>query len=458
MISEVVEQPLLDLFTGTYDGVYWHETRTMKYPGQDYTWDRNYAYYIHLPEPYFWTKTEPLLDPLPFTFTPKDAWDDSLDPNNGNGFDPYTLGWFFIGYAHPGYMKLGSVPIGPNVNNGDPANYDYVGPFHWLKWINDQQSYPHRGLNDQYLVIVKRDDGNMYIPDDPNYPQPPGTPPIDQIYNLEPGRGYFLGFRKRNVGINFPGWNNVMGWQNSIPPQPEPPLAQTASFGHFQYKKYTHWSYPVVIDTIDLAVCSLAVGDQIGVFDGDLCVGTAGYQDQFPLVITCWKDDIATPDSVDGYGEGNEMTFIWYDVSQNAEVEFQLPPTIQAIELNPVAPSHSGFGAGAYARRSFGGDVITTTHPLPQTFRLGQNFPNPFNAETVIPLELPQRSKVQVELFNIRGQSLGVVYDGIENAGWPKIRFEASRLASGIYFYRVQAEGLERGGRYTDVGKMVLLK
>jgi len=76
----------------------------------------------------------------------------------------------------------------------------------------------------------------------------------------------------------------------------------------------------------------------------------------------------------------------------------------------------------------------------------------------VIPLELPQRSKVTIELFNLRGQSLGLIYEGTENAGWPKIRYDASALASGVYFYQVTAEGLEQGGKYQNVGKMLLLK
>jgi len=95
---------------------------------------------------------------------------------------------------------------------------------------------------------------------------------------------------------------------------------------------------------------------------------------------------------------------------------------------------------------------------LPVEYSLGQNYPNPFNAETIIPLELPQRSRVKIELYNIRGQNLGKIYEGIENAGWSKIRYNASRLASGVYFYKIMAVGLERGGKFTDVGKMLLLK
>jgi hypothetical protein len=99
-----------------------------------------------------------------------------------------------------------------------------------------------------------------------------------------------------------------------------------------------------------------------------------------------------------------------------------------------------------------------TKRPLPVAFKLEQNYPNPFNSETMIPLELPQRSHVKIELFNVRGQSLGVIFEGIENGGWPKIRYNASRLASGMYFCQATAEGLEREGKYQSVGKLLLLK
>lgn len=100
----------------------------------------------------------------------------------------------------------------------------------------------------------------------------------------------------------------------------------------------------------------------------------------------------------------------------------------------------------------------TQTAILPMEYKLGQNYPNPFNAETVIPLELPQRSQVKIELFNVCGQRLGILYEGIENAGWRKIRFGAGDLSSGVYFYRITAEGLEHGGKFTDAGKMLVLK
>ncbi len=175
------------------------------------------------------------------------------------------------------------------------------------------------------------------------------------------------------------------------------------------------------------------------------------------LVIICWKDDIATPDMVDGYIEDNPMTFVWYDASESQEVTFVLPPFVNSALDDPVAPANSGFGAGFYAVRSLTSGVESVVQ-LPDKFSLGKNYPNPFNAVTVIPLELPERSNIKIDLFNIQGQRVGRFYEGIESAGWSKVKVDASRLASGVYFFRVIADGLERGEKFNDVGKMLLVK
>jgi hypothetical protein len=89
---------------------------------------------------------------------------------------------------------------------------------------------------------------------------------------------------------------------------------------------------------------------------------------------------------------------------------------------------------------------------------LGQNYPNPFNPTTAIPLELPQRSRITIDIFDVSGRKVWTIDAGVQNAGRASIHFNASRLSSGVYFYRVTTEGLERGGKYQEVGKMLLLK
>jgi hypothetical protein len=419
------------------------DSRTEWYPQNLLTipWDRKLAYYIYFDHPLNWSKADASFDQYEIIhLQPNSAWSDSIP-----GPDNQMMRWVFLGYPTIGYMKLASIPNSSYVGMGNPAHFDYEGPFHWLIWNHDDPN--------QYqawdLKIVRTDDGRYYIPRATS--SPTEIDPIDQIQVLEPGKGYFLGFYcGPGRTYDFDSWMPNPVWiNNSIEPTP--------SVSHFQFKSNTHWCYPVIIDTVDLTQTPLEIGDEIAVYDGDLCVGAVTFNGSFPVILNSWKDDLATTDLLDGYIANDPMTFRWFDVSENAEAEFLAEPGIMSVEDDPVTPTHSGFGCGAYAMRSFSYGSQTTLQ-LPMEFRIGQNFPNPFNAETVIPLELPQRSHVKIELFNVRGQNLGVIFEGVENAGWPKISYNASALSSGIYFCRVTAEGLERNGKYQGVSKIVLLK
>jgi len=95
---------------------------------------------------------------------------------------------------------------------------------------------------------------------------------------------------------------------------------------------------------------------------------------------------------------------------------------------------------------------------VPEKFSVGQNYPNPFNAETVIPLSLPETASLTIELYNLQGQKVASIFDGIRQAGQWKVPYDASALSSGIYFYRVQMTGTESGNNHNLIGKMVLLK
>jgi len=75
----------------------------------------------------------------------------------------------------------------------------------------------------------------------------------------------------------------------------------------------------------------------------------------------------------------------------------------------------------------------------PASFRLEQNFPNPFNPATTIRLTLPQREYVTLKIFDALGKEVRNLVSGDLAAGTHTIKFEAKNLASGIYFYRVQA-------------------
>ena len=75
---------------------------------------------------------------------------------------------------------------------------------------------------------------------------------------------------------------------------------------------------------------------------------------------------------------------------------------------------------------------------LPLTYELGQNYPNPFNPTTSIDFKLPVRSDVRLVLMNILGQEVKVIASGTYEAGSHSVTLDASSLASGVYFYKLQ--------------------
>ncbi len=97
---------------------------------------------------------------------------------------------------------------------------------------------------------------------------------------------------------------------------------------------------------------------------------------------------------------------------------------------------------------------------LPQTFSLSQNFPNPFNPSTRIRFALPGQSYVTLTLFNILGQEITKLVDGIQEAGVHEILFDARVFASGVYFYRIHAQPLATGNEkdFIALRKLILLK
>ena len=89
---------------------------------------------------------------------------------------------------------------------------------------------------------------------------------------------------------------------------------------------------------------------------------------------------------------------------------------------------------------------------LPAEFALSQNYPNPFNPETVIEFALPQSGDVSLVVYNLRGEEVALLLSGTMPAGNHRVSWDASRLASGVYLYRLQA------GDFVQTRKMLLLK
>ena len=89
---------------------------------------------------------------------------------------------------------------------------------------------------------------------------------------------------------------------------------------------------------------------------------------------------------------------------------------------------------------------------LPTEFSLSPNYPNPFNPTTTIAFALPQASRARLEIYNLLGQRVATLVDETLPVGRHEVRWEARRLPSGTYVYRLKA------GDFVEVRRMLLVK
>ncbi len=89
---------------------------------------------------------------------------------------------------------------------------------------------------------------------------------------------------------------------------------------------------------------------------------------------------------------------------------------------------------------------------MPSTFSLVQNYPNPFNPTTQIEFTIPERNHVTLKVYIIMAQEVATLIDHNLDRGRYKTAFDGSRLASGMYLYKIQA------GSFSQVKKMLLIK
>ena len=105
----------------------------------------------------------------------------------------------------------------------------------------------------------------------------------------------------------------------------------------------------------------------------------------------------------------------------------------------------SGLGKKTFGSKS---DDIS----LPNEYSLGENYPNPFNPETRINFALPEAGMARLIIYDIRGREIARLIDREMDAGYHSITWNASNVASGIYFYRLTS------GNFVSTKKMLLLK
>ena len=207
---------------------------------------------------------------------------------------------------------------------------------------------------------------------------------------------------------------------------------------------------PIMVDTV-----YGQMPEEIGVFVGDECIG-ASKVNEYPVQVLAYIEDDTTG-SKDGQS-GVPLSFqLYYSNKGLNQVEFVKRVKVLDFETsnfvdNPVYLSSDEF---AIVRLNVSGEPVPELESI--DFTLSQNYPNPFNPETVIRYTIPEDSKVELSIYNAKGQlvrrlvqerqkkgSYKVIWDGKDDRG--------AEISSGLYLYQIKANAR------MSVKKMLIIK
>lgn len=106
-------------------------------------------------------------------------------------------------------------------------------------------------------------------------------------------------------------------------------------------------------------------------------------------------------------------------------------------------------------------DMITEEgrENIPTDFALEQNFPNPFNPITIIRYAVPGESQLTLTVFDVLGRKVALLVDGVQSGGYKQVTWDASGVAGGIYYYRLDAVSIVDPGKiFSQVKKLSLIR
>jgi hypothetical protein len=201
--------------------------------------------------------------------------------------------------------------------------------------------------------------------------------------------------------------------------------------GEFAPIVATDHFYPVVVESVLDGIEELPEGTEVGVFDGDLCVGRGFTSDLGPLVISAYRET----EEQSGYVPGEPMRFM-----------------VTHDELEPVEIAnvwwHEGGGLfedADFARVTLNLNEMDVEDGLaqPLEFAVSRAWPNPFNSSTAVEVTLPRAGEVRLALYNVLGRA---VWSQVRSsdAGVRTVSLggaSSAVMGSGVYFLEVRAEG-----------------
>ncbi len=154
------------------------------------------------------------------------------------------------------------------------------------------------------------------------------------------------------------------------------------------------------------------------------------------------------------YDDNNNLIHLFGEEWKNDQ---WVPENELLIVINP-----NGISFGYLAKEIFlyysEPTSVASEKNIVNGFNLFQNYPNPFNPTTTIKYSIPQRSIVNITVYNILGKKIITLVNEEKQAGNYEIKFDGSNFPSGVYFYKMQTNASISSSTFTETKKFILLK
>ena len=249
----------------------------------------------------------------------------------------------------------------------------------------------------------------------------PGLGWLNTIGNFEPGEGYYV---KVNVNDTLISSEPSKSYTSAQKPKIQKPVYFLSN----NLNPYNPMNF--VITKIVGDGFEVEDGDEIAVYDGNIKVGSVVITPNYKglQLITTRADDPLT-ENIDGFIEGNTISFKYWDKSNNTVYDNIL--VYNSLENN----SFTNLG-------TFVGElkIITTEieeNKIPETTYLGQNFPNPFSNETTIGYGITNEAKVLLSIYDVSGREVKTLINKHQTQGNYSVVFDRSTLKPGVYYYEI---------------------
>jgi hypothetical protein len=281
--------------------------------------------------------------------------------------------------------------------------YPYQAPHRVVELFEDIASQ---------VVVLQDDEGRYWIP---GYG-------VNTIGDMLPGQGYQIFVGEPVPSFCYPVLPSEAAGVPSLL------VGASGQGSHFAFVA-TGMSEAVVVTGSDVP---LAVGDEVGVFDGSQCVGATTFRGVCPFVVAAWEGDAQY--GLQGFAAGNPISLkLWSKVND------------EDVELDPdfATPADGVFGGSAISVVRLSAATGTEPQAEAKSLRVSSH-PNPSDSRTEITYEIPVATHVTLTVYDAQGRVVRRLVDswsepGIHSAIWDGLDRRGRDAATGMYFCRLAA-------------------